>query len=62
VLSKNLKREYINFLNLVKKLTIVTASDKKAIADLRERVSATSYSTPKNWLLKKITEIENTGD
>lgn len=58
VISKNLKREYINFLNLVKKLTTITASDKKAIADLRKRVSATSYSMPKNWLLKKIAEIE----
>lgn len=58
VISKNLKREYINFLNLVKKLTTITASDKKAIAELRQRVSATSYSMPKNWLLKKIAEIE----
>lgn len=58
VISKNLKREYINFLNLVKKLTTVTASDKKSIAGLRRRVMETSYSMPKNWLLKKIAEIE----
>lgn len=58
VISKNLKREYINFLNLVKKLTTITPSDKKAIADLHHRVSETSYSMPKNWLLKKIAEIE----
>lgn len=58
VISKNLKREYNNFLNLVKKLTTITASDKKSIADLRRRVSETSYSMPKNWLLKKIAEIE----
>ena len=58
VISKNLKREYNNFVNLVKKLTTITASDKKSIAELRERVSATSYSMPKNWLLKKIAEIE----
>lgn len=58
VISKNLKREYINFLNLVKKLTTITASDKKSIEGLRRRVMETSYSMPKNWLLKKITEIE----
>lgn len=58
VISKNLKREYNNFLNLVKKLTTVTASDKKAIADLHRRVKETSHSMPKNWLLKKIAEIE----
>ncbi|MBK9338939.1 MAG: hypothetical protein IPM98_21335 [Lewinellaceae bacterium] len=58
VISKNLKRKYNNFLNLVKKLTTITASDKKALADLHRRVSETSYSMPKNWLLKKIAEIE----
>ncbi|MFN0016314.1 MAG: hypothetical protein ACKVU2_17375 [Saprospiraceae bacterium] len=58
VISKNLKREYVNFLNLVKKLTTITPYDKKAIADLHRRVSETSYSMPKNWLLKKIAEIE----
>lgn len=59
VISKNLKREYINFLSLVKKLTAVTASDKKSITALRRRVTETSNSMPKNWLLKKIAEIEN---
>jgi hypothetical protein len=62
VISKNLKREYINFLNLVKKLTTVTASDKKAISGLRRRVTETSHSMPKNWLLKKIAEIEGNAD
>lgn len=61
VISKNLKREYLNFLNLVKKLTTIAPSDKKALADLHRRVSETSYSMPKNWLLKKIAEIENGG-
>ncbi len=59
VISKNLKREYINFLGLVKKLTTISAYDKKVIADLHRRVSQTSYSMPKNWLLKKIAEIED---
>jgi len=59
VISKNLKREYINFVNLVKRLTTITANDTKAIADLHRRVSQTSYSMPKNWLLKKIAEIES---
>lgn len=59
VISKNLKREYINFVNLVKRLTSITANDTKAIADLHRRVSQTSYSMPKNWLLKKIAEIES---
>jgi hypothetical protein len=58
VISKNLKREYINFLNLVKKLTTLTSSDKKSIDHLRRRIMETSYSMPKNWLLKKIAEKE----
>lgn len=58
VISKNLKREYFNFLNLVKKLNTVKASDTKTLSELRQRISATSFSTPKKWLLEKIAEIE----
>ncbi|MBX2891724.1 MAG: hypothetical protein KF734_12390 [Saprospiraceae bacterium] len=58
VISKNLKREYNNFIYLVKKLTTITPQDKKSIASLRRQISETSYSMPKNWLLKKIAEIE----
>ena len=61
VISKNLKREYNNFLNLVKKLTMVSASDKKVIADLRRRVEESSHAMPKNWLLRKLAEIEGGG-
>ncbi len=58
VISKNLKREYINFIHLIKKLTTLAASDHKALARLRQRVNQTSYAMPKNWLLKKLAEIE----
>lgn len=60
VISKNLKREYNNYLNIIKKLASITSSDKKAISDLRQRVMQTSYNMPKNWLLRKIAEIEGT--
>ena len=59
VISKNLKREYNNFLSLVKRLVMLSPDDKKTIADLRKRIEETSYTMPKNWLLKKIAEIEN---
>lgn len=58
VISKNLKREYMNFISLVKKLATIAPSDKKALEQLRQRVSQTSYAMPKNWLLKKLAEIE----
>ncbi len=59
VISKNLKREYNNFLSLVKRLAMLSPDDKKTIADLRKRIEETSYTMPKNWLLKKIAEVEN---
>lgn len=58
VISKNLKREYNNYLNIVKKLADLTPSDSKAISTLRHRVMEASYNMPKNWLLRKISEIE----
>ncbi len=59
VISKSLKREYLNFTSLVKKLVTLAPSDKGALQQLRQRVSQASYVMPKNWLLKKLTEIEN---
>ncbi len=59
VISKNLKREYLNFIYLVKRLATLAPSDQKTLAQLRQRVSETSYAMPKNWLLKKLAEIEN---
>lgn len=58
VISKNLKREYNNYLNIIKKLASLTSSDRKVISDLRARVMQASYDMPKHWLLRKIEEIE----
>jgi hypothetical protein len=57
-ISKNLQKEYNNFLNLVKKLTTIRPGDKKALAEFKERVLASSYNTPKKWLKDKIAELE----
>jgi hypothetical protein len=57
-ISKNLQKEYNNFLNLVKKLTTLRVGDKKALSEFRTKVVATSYNTPKKWLLAKILELE----
>lgn len=56
-MSKNLQKEYNNFLNLVKKLTTLRVGDKKALEEFREKVMVTSYNTPKKWLLDKIAEL-----
>ena len=57
-ISKNLQKEYNNFLNLVKRMTTVRKGDKKAIAEIKERVMAASYNMPKKWLKDKIAELE----
>jgi hypothetical protein len=58
LISSNLKREYNTFLNLVKKLTTLRVGDRKSLQEFRDKVQATSYSTPKKWLLDKIDELE----
>ncbi len=58
VLSKNLKREYINYLGFVKNLTILSGFEKKGIAKFREKIMATTSPTYKKWLLEKIDEIQ----
>jgi uncharacterized protein YnzC (UPF0291/DUF896 family) len=54
VISKNLKREYINYLGFVKKLTTLSGVEKKEIAKFREKIMATTSPTHKKWLLEKI--------
>ncbi len=58
VMSKNLKREYGNYLNFVKKLMDMKMFGLKATAKFREQVMATSSSTSKKWLLEKIDELQ----
>jgi hypothetical protein len=58
VMSKNLKREYINYLSFVKKLMDLKISGQKATAKFQEQVSAASSSTSKKWLLEKINELQ----
>ncbi|MDO8367909.1 MAG: hypothetical protein Q7T20_14000 [Saprospiraceae bacterium] len=59
VISKNLKREYINYLGFVKKLTISSGFEKKELIKFREKVMATTSPTHKKWLLEKIDDIDH---
>ena len=57
VISKNQKREYNNFLYIVRRLTSMPVSKNQvALATLRQRVTETSSAMPKKWLLEKIDE------
>ncbi|MCY7328943.1 MAG: hypothetical protein LH618_10370, partial [Saprospiraceae bacterium] len=56
VISKNQKREYNSFLHIVKKLSSMPSSDQAALAKLRQRVTETSSTMPKKWLLEKLDE------
>ncbi len=58
LISKSQKREYLNFLNFVKNLTILNASDTKKLLKLRTRIETASSVTPKKWLLEKIDELQ----
>jgi hypothetical protein len=57
VISKGLKREYINFLNFLKKLTMLEGAAPAAIAGFRKRVSENQSVPAKKWLLEKINEL-----
>jgi len=58
VMSKNLKREYINYLGFVKKLPTLYSLDKKTIAKFREKVASSTSPTYKKWLLEKIDALQ----
>lgn len=58
VISKRLKREYSNFLNILKKLTNLSSSNAKSISNLKNKILKTDSVTSKKWLLEKIEEIE----
>lgn len=58
VMSKNLKREYMNYLNFVKKLMDLRLSGQKATQKFREQVMAGSATTSKKWLLEKIDALQ----
>ena len=58
LISKSQKREYINFLNFVKNLTILKAADTRKVSKLKARIEIASSITPKKWLLEKIDELQ----
>lgn len=58
LISKDLKREYINFLNFLKRLMALSVASPQAVAAFREKVSTSKNPTIKKWLLEKIAELE----
>lgn len=57
VISKNLKREYNNFLNFLKKLSSAATLNDLAVAAFQKRVKESQHVTSKKWLLEKIEEL-----
>ena len=58
LISKELKREYINFLHFLKKLSALSIGTPQAIAAVKKKVAASKNKTTKKWLLEKIEELE----
>lgn len=59
VISKELKKEYNNFLNFLKKLIGVNIGNSPSISTLKKKLMDTRSVTSKKWLLEKIAEIES---
>jgi len=57
LISKDLKREYTNFLNYLKKLTALSVASPQAKAAFKQKVSTSKNPTIKKWLLEKIEEL-----
>ncbi len=58
LISKNLKQEYSNFLNFIKRLISLDPANQQSLSLLKTRVSETPYVNSKKWLLDKIEELE----
>ena len=58
VISKNLKRDYSNFLVFLKKLSTLNSSHPQAIEKLKKRILETPYTGSKKWLLERIEDIQ----
>jgi hypothetical protein len=58
LISKDLKREYINFINFLKKLGSLSTASSASIAVFKKKVQETRNLTSKKWLLEKIRELE----
>jgi hypothetical protein len=56
-ISKSLKREYINFLNFLSKLSNTSGGRKKDVILLKKKITETQSVISKKWLLEKIDEI-----
>ncbi|MEZ4917967.1 MAG: hypothetical protein R2792_02585 [Saprospiraceae bacterium] len=57
-ISKNMEREFKNFLNFLKRLAALDHSDKKAILSLEAKLLETPAVISKKWLLEKINELK----
>lgn len=58
LISKNLKQEYSNFLNFIKRLISLDPANQQSLSLLKTRVSETPYVNSKKWLLDKIEELQ----
>jgi hypothetical protein len=56
VLSNSVKKEYISYLAVVKKLSLLPPGNKAARAKLREKFLRSASTMPKKWLLEKLSE------
>lgn len=58
VISNTVRREYINYLTVVKNLSTLAPGDRPGLARLREKFLRSGTTMPKKWLLEKMDELE----
>ncbi|MEO1515645.1 MAG: hypothetical protein AAFV95_11545 [Bacteroidota bacterium] len=58
LISKNIKRQYMNELRFTKKLISLPVYDKAAIRKLRQQIEDCKMLSARKWLLEKVAEVE----
>lgn len=59
-MSKDLKREYTNFLNFLSKIANISKESPKNIQGLKKKIEDSPFVISKKWLLEKIDELGKT--
>ncbi|MCC7245993.1 MAG: hypothetical protein IT269_09955 [Saprospiraceae bacterium] len=60
VISNTVRREYVNYLSVIKKLSTLAPDDRQGLARLREKFLRSGTTMPKKWLLEKMDQLGKT--
>ncbi len=58
LISKEVRRQYLNVLRFVRKLSTIILGNREAIIQIRRDIDACKMLADKNWILSKLQELE----